>query len=530
MTLRLERIRRRASAYLNAGDYQAAAKNLESLLAENPGDDAARLDLALLRMHQGRYREAHQLTMRACERDPGNPALLRTRLEALAAFHEHAVMQGLAQRVSPSALDRAEDLAAIADALESFGDTSQATQWIQQAQLRAPADPVIQVKRAWIDHDSGRFEDAERELIRVVAGPRPVPLAHWLLSRLRRQSADAHHVERLQALLLETVADPASQACIGFALYKELNDLGRHADAWSALQTACAAKRRTLNYDAQETGHLFDRVIATFDHDRQIAASDLGGASATPIFIVGMFRSGTTLLERILGTHPQVAAGGESQRLSAQLRLATDCAGADVLDEALLERAGDIHYADLGRRYLDAHEWLLQGRSHFTEKLPSNFQLIGFVQRALPQAKILHLVRDPMDTCWSNLTNLFGGVTAAYSYDQTELADYHRQYQRLMQHWHRQFPGLICDVPYVDLISQPEDTARRVMAFCGLPWVEGCTAIEKNRQPVRTASAEQVRQPIHGNSLGRWKPYAEWLRPLQEVLLPNVSPCRDPIS
>ena len=518
MDSRIERLRRRANAYSNAGDLHAATVALESLLAECPTDDAARLDLALLRLRAGHYRDAHAHTLKACIQDPGNPDLLKTRLEALRVFSEHGRMRLLARQAEPASMASVDDLAAVAGALESFGDCEQATRWIEQAVSRSPADPLISVKQAMVDLDCGRVSDAENNLERVTAGARPIAMAHWLLSGLRRQTDKTNHVLRLRSLLEQGQLDPLSQAQVGFALHKELDDLGCPAEAWIALQAACQAKRSTLDYDQASTATLFDQLIETFSDEVTGNEASSTRGSPTPVFIVGMFRSGTTLLERILEAHPQVAAGGESRRLTAQLRCGTDSHGGDVVDAAMLSGIGRIDAVDMSNRYLAAHDWLLDGRSHFTEKLPSNFQLIGFIRRFLPHAKVLHLVREPMDTCWSNLRELFAGAAVPYSYEQLELADYHRQYQRLMQHWHRQYPGFIHDVAYADLVSEPKKTANAVMSFCGLPWVEGCTSIERNQRPVRTASAMQVRRPINSDSIGRWKPYAKWLVPLSEAL------------
>ncbi len=528
MDHRTERLRRRAATYLELGDHQAAARTLEAVLEACPDDDAARLDLSLALLHGGQYRSARQHALQACIRAPGDPALLGTRLEALRAFSAHGAMRQLARQADPAQCAPAGELARVAEALESFGDCEEATRWITAAAQRAPSDPLIRVQQALIDLDSGRLDAARRHLQALVDGPAVVPMAHWLLARLHDRDESRQHVPTLRALMQQAAHDPGSLALLGFALHKALDNLGQHAEAWDALQTACRAKRSQLRYSPADTAQLFDQLIAScpVPPPADVAPAGPAGALPVPIFIVGLFRSGTTLLERILGAHPAVAVGGESLRFSAALRAETDTCGSEVVDAPLLARADRIDAARLQQDYLAAHDWLLQGRTHFTEKLPSNFQLIGLIRQTLPHARILHLVRDPMDTCWSNLRELFGGSAVPYSYDPDELADYHHQYRRLMAHWHQAYPGRILDVAYADLVQAPEATARTVLAFCGLPWVEGCTAIERQSGPVRTASALQVRQPIHRDSLARWRPYAQWLEPLRQAL--DRAPARAP--
>lgn len=517
MNHRIDRLRQRARGYVNGGQVLAAVTTLESLLREQPEDDAARLDLSLAQLHLGRYCQAHAQTMRACNRHLEDTALARARIEALRAFAEQGRLRELlGQMVALDAIEP-HDLVGGASALLAVGEAEAASRWVEAALKQSPGDVVARVIRAMSALDRGMREPAEADLEAVLGAGHCVPMAHWLLAMLRRQTPQGNHVARLRQTLDSTTDGSEDQARLAFALHKELDDLDQPSEAWNALQCGLRAKRRHLAYDEAAEVDLFARLPQVFagPFPQPVIAS---AHSSVPIFIVGMHRSGTSLLERILEAHPRVAVGGESQRLSAQLRLAVDHHIRGPIDAIALQRLSQVDLGEFGRNYLQAHAWLLAGRSHFTEKLPDNYLLIGLIRQVLPEAKVLHLVRDPMQTCWSNLRELYAGQAMPFSYEQRCLGRHYVRYRSLMQHWQRIMPGFVCDVSYTDLVRDPERCARRVFEFCELDWIPGCTAVERLETPVRSASAMQVREPIHARSLERWRRYASWLEPLRETL------------
>ena len=273
--------------------------------------------------------------------------------------------------------------------------------------------------------------------------------------------------------------------------------------------------RARTHHDTDADGRLIEQLIRVFDTDATVDTDDLDGP--TPIFILGLPRSGTTLLERILGTHSQVASAGELTDLPKQLRWTADRHGHALLDDALLTASDSLDYSELGRRYLSQTQWRAQGRRFYVDKLPPNWMLVGHLRRALPRAKVLHLVREPMDVCFSNWRALFGDAYA-YSYDFESLARHHAQYHRLMAHWHRVHPGFVLDVPYADLVNDTETICRRVLAFCGQPFEADCLDHTRNRSSVSTLSSAQVREPIHARGIGEWRRYATPLEPLRRLL------------
>ena len=283
--------------------------------------------------------------------------------------------------------------------------------------------------------------------------------------------------------------------------------------AAQALESGMRARRAQVAFDPAAEADLFEALHAV--------APDLErghvGEGPQPIFIVGLPRSGTTLLERILGGHPQVADAGELRDFTAQLRWGTALPGTNELDAPLVRAASRIDFAELGERYLSHTRWHARGKPFYTDKLPANFLNVGFIAQALPGAKILHMSRAPMDACFSNLKELFGPAYP-HSYDQGEMADHYVRYRALMAHWHAAFPRRILDVSYEALAAEPERVAREVLAFCGLPWDDAVLAPEQRTGAVATASTAQVREPIHGRFVGQWRRYERQLQPLRERL------------
>jgi hypothetical protein len=229
-----------------------------------------------------------------------------------------------------------------------------------------------------------------------------------------------------------------------------------------------------------------------------------------PIFVVGMPRSGTTLLERILGNHSQVTSAGELGDFARQLRWTADHVTDRAIDDTILAKLQALDFTIIGKRYLQQTQWRSPDTAYFVDKLPANHLWAGIIARALPRARILHLVRDPMDVCFSNYRAFFGGGYA-YSYDLDALAQHYLDYRRLMAHWHRFAPGRILDVPYARLTRDSEAMAGEIFEFCGLDFEEGCLDLTRNRTPVATLSAMQVRNEINKTAFEEWHPYERYL-------------------
>jgi hypothetical protein len=505
-----------AERHAEAGDWGAASVGYLQVLALDPAHTDAMLQLSYAESIAGRYRAARDWALRAAAGDtPGRPEAMLEMVRRLRTFNETLALRTFAGRVLGDPRTPRAVLVEAASQLSNLNDFDIALQCAEAALRMAPDDAVARLVRGQLLAHHGRLEEAEQDFERVLQRNPRVAMGWWLLSRLRKQTPASNHVAPLQALLGTPRLPPADVATAARALHKELDDLGEHEGAWHALETMCRARRETLRYDPRSTRGLVDRLIAW--HPPAASAEAPFGEARIPVFIVGMHRSGTTLLEQLLDGSRQVRGVGELNDFAAAMRHAADHACRGAVDATIVERATGVDFAEVGRRYMEGMDWRLGEEPLFTDKQPANFLNVGFICRALPQAKILHLVRDPVETCFSNLRELYSGINE-HSYDQLELADYFLQYRRLMAHWHAMFPGRILDVSYADLTEDAEAAMRRVAAHCGIAYVPEMSDPRASTRVVSTASSVQVRDGVLRRATPKWAPYGAHLQPLLQAL------------
>jgi tetratricopeptide (TPR) repeat protein len=328
------------------------------------------------------------------------------------------------------------------------------------------------------------------------------------------------HLAAMEALAAKTEGlSTTDRMRLDFALGKAYGDLKDHARSFKHLLAGNAAKRASIGYDETAALARFDRIEAVFTPELIAAKSGGGNPSALPIFVLGMPRSGTTLVEQIIASHPAVHGAGELQLLGDVVRAVSNSDGNNVpypeltlsLDHAGLHQFGARYAAMLGEL---AAKHGAPRADRITNKMPSNYYFAGLIHLALPNAKIIHTMRDPLDTCLSCFSRLFT-AEQNYTYDLGELGRYYRRYERLMAHWRRVLPaGRILELRYEDVVADLEQQARRIIAYCGLPWDDRCLSFHETDRPVRTASATQVRQPIYTSAIGRWHAYEQHIEPL----------------
>jgi hypothetical protein len=497
----------RAERQLAARDRVGARAALEALLESEPGHVMARLRLAMLLTSAGEYRASVEQLLAVAAQGPADAELVLLVAGMLHRLGE--VEAALAMIESPAMLSGAsrEQLLQLAQLAQQMDAVAASGALLARAEAGLAAAPASAYLRATLQTFHGELDAAEASLAQCLGLAPGYAPALWSLARLRRVDAQHNHVAGLRRQL-QQARDPGAQAYLGFALFKELDELGDHGAAWDALAAGCVAKRSTLAYDAAAEEAAFTRL-----HALDLGASTVVDDGAQPIFIVGLPRTGTTLLERILGGSGQVHNAGELDEFPLQLRWLADRFSKSYLDAGVFGAAARGDMAELGRRYLAHARWRAGGKRWFTDKLPLNFLNLGFIAAALPGARILHLVRDPMDACFSNLKELFADAYP-YSYRLDELAAHYARYRRLMAHWHAVLPGRIHDVSYEALVTSPEAVARGVFGFCGLPWDAASLDLSRGGA-VSTASTVQVREGIHARRVGAWQPYAGGLEPLR---------------
>ncbi|HEX7803664.1 MAG TPA: sulfotransferase [Pseudoxanthomonas sp.] len=505
-----------AQQHVAARRWDQAAAQLRTLLRAHSDAAPVRLLLAGVILAQGGVRGAAEQLIATLPSLPADMHLICRVAQSLAKIGETTATLQCLQHPEIARSRSGPALLALAHIRQGLGQHEQALALMERARAAGLNNADFLYFHALQLQFNGRIAEAEAELESCLAKGPSFGRASLTLARIRRQTAERNHLDALHARLAAVPPGSEDHAAFEFALHKELDDNGRLDEAWQALQRANAIMHARLGYDAAAEEAVFDALIERFPQSLPAAgAAPVDGPQ--PIFIVGMPRSGTTLLERIVGNHSQVAAAGELADLPRQLRWTADRHGHRLLDLPLLEATRTLDAAALGRRYLEQTQWRAGNRRYYVDKLPPNFMLVGFIRQALPQAKILHMVRDPMEVCFSNYRALFGD-SYAYSYDLESLAHHYRQYRRTMAHWRRVAPGFVLDVAYDALVQDTDPTARRVLDFCGLAFEAQCLDTAGNRAPVATLSSAQVRAPIHQRALGEWRRYAEPLQPLRKAL------------
>jgi tetratricopeptide (TPR) repeat protein len=330
-----------------------------------------------------------------------------------------------------------------------------------------------------------------------------------------------HRDDDLRALkaLAERDDLPVNKApFIHFALAKAFEDCADYARAFHHLRKGNDLKRRQIDYDESAEGKLFQRISAVFNSDLLHRFKGEGDPSSAPIFVLGMPRSGSTLVEQILASHPQIQGAGELKDLDTAVHSVSSDEGRPVQFPECITAFDGITLRRLGQSYIAGLPALAKGKVRITDKMPGNFLKIGLIRLILPNARIIHTMRDPLDTCLSCYSKLFT-AGQRFSYDLAELGRYYCRYMELMAHWRSVVPlGRILDVSYEDVVDDLEGQSRRLIDYCGLSWDDGCLRFAENSRPVKTASAVQVRKPLFRSSLQRWRRYNADLTPLLREL------------
>jgi tetratricopeptide (TPR) repeat protein len=500
------------------GEAAASRAELERALHLNPRLPDVYLNLASLAAAAARFDEALRWLDLLASFAPENTRGLTGRAGLLLKMDRAEEALEPACRAVALAPQSAQAHAMLGQVRQALGDHEGAAASLDEAlRLAGTATPPLLVQKADLLSELGRFEEA-RALLDEALTADPAAAGPWLsLVELKKFTPGDPDLERMEQLLERTVI-AADRMILHFALGKAWLDAGDADRAFAHLHEGNRAKRATFTFDLEAALRWLREIATVFDAPRLRALGGGGDPSELPIFVIGMPRSGTSLIEQILASHPQVAGGGELlffERSLEELRADRHLSAGYPACLALLDR-DDLH--SIGQRYLAKVAPRARGRRHLVDKLPANFPYAGLIHAALPNARIVHCRRDPVDTCLSCYTKLFAGWQP-FVYDLTELGRFYRAYRELMEHWATLLPpDRYIEVDYESVVDDLEAQARRLVAFCGLEWDDACLAFHRTARQVRTASATQVRRPIYRSSVGRWKPYAEHLTPLLTAL------------
>ncbi len=347
--------------------------------------------------------------------------------------------------------------------------------------------------------------------------------AWFSIANLKTYRFADHEIEEMQRRLhSETVREP-SRVNLLFALAKACEDRDDYAGAWRYYAEGNARQRQLVSYDPVVTETINDELVEYFTPAFFRERVGCGNPDPSPIFILGMPRSGSTLVEQIIASHSRVEGTSELPYLGRLTRSLNRNRADGMRYPQVLDELEPRHFHRLGQNYLDlARMHRVEGTARFIDKMPNNFPLVGFIHAILPGAKIIDARRHPLDACTGNLRQLYArGQT--FSYDQTDIGEYYLQYQRMMDHWDQVLPGKVLHVQYEDVVTDLEAQVRRILTFLELPFEDSCVNFHDTERAVRTASSEQVRQPIYTSGIGYWRHYEKELQELQEVLAPILT-------
>jgi len=503
-----------ARSALARGDLNATHRFAATLVAENPRDAEGHFLLGIAESGVGRVHAGIQHLGRAVELDPQGE--YRAQLAKLFTLvrqdgHAAATLHDAEQALPADALSR-DTMGCV---YARLGNHAAALVHFSAAARLDPQNRNFRYNQAVTLNFLGRADEAEAALEALIGLAPGDARAHHLLAGLRKQSPERNHVERLARTHAAT-GDGRDRLLLGYALAKELEDICRPDEALDRLCAANAEHRRTLPYAFARDAATFDAIEASWPS--VAAAPAVETPLEAPIFIIGMPRTGTTLVDRILSSHPEVESAGELQAMPLAVKKAAGTRTPTVMDPETIAAAAGSDMGAIGRDFLQrASHHRRDPDLRFIDKFPGNFHYAGFIAQALPAARIVCLRRHPMDTVLSNFRNLFavGSRYYDYSYDLLDIAAYYARFDRLMALWREALPGRVIEVRYEDLVADQEGETRRLLAHCGLEWSDDCLSFHTNGAPVSTPSAAQVRRPIYRDSVARWKRHSEVLEPMR---------------
>ncbi len=537
----------------DAGRGAEAEQVMQSFLRADPARESLAKAAELHRT--GKLEQAEGIYRQILQRDPKHVEALRL-LGQLALQGER---YGQAEQLLKRAVEAAPDYVAawvdLARAQLERLDLAAARVSIERAAAMSPGSALVQLHLANVLARSGRHDDAVAAYRRAAelnpAGPAPwIGLgntlktvgrqaeaiaayrraatlrpehseAWWSLSNLKTFRFTEPEVEAMRRLrATEGLADE-SRVQFSFALAKALEDRGEHARAFELYAEGNRLRRAREHYDPVQTEVLNERIRTVFDAAFLARHAGAGDPDPAPIFVVGLPRSGSTLIEQILGSHSQVDATHELPEAGRLVqRIGRGRADGLTYPDAV-QAFGAADWLAFGRAYLDETRKYRQGAPRFVDKMPNNFPMIGLLALALPNARFINARRHPLDTCLSCFRQLFARGQP-FTYDLTELGEYYLEYEKMVAHWRAALPGRVLDVQYEDVVADQPGQARRLLDFCGLPFEEACLRFWETGRAIRTASSEQVRQPIYDSSVNAWRRYETELAPLIDILRPAL--------
>ena len=509
------------AAALLADDREASERIMRKILQADPSHPAALCGLASLSLLADKGHDAERLLRHALKQSEHFPLAWRVLGKTLAALGRLEEADVAARRLIKIEPDNPQSWITLGSVSTRLLRNEQALEAYEQAARLQPDEVQLRMSIGHIHKTLGRRNESEAAYRAALAMDPAIADAYWSLADLKNYSFSDAEIAAMQHLLANHKIDRAKTAQLNFALGKACEQRRQYGDAFAHYARGNTLRRADAPFDIEHFEKRTSRIRAFFDSAFFTSRAGSGEPDPAPIFIVGLPRSGSTLVEQILASHPQVEGTMELPNIINITHQFDDMlANRDGYPEQVGGAPVGLLRA-LGSRYLEETALLRNGRERFTDKLPNNFSHIGLIHSILPNATIIDARRHPMDCCFSTYKQHFAeGQTFSYSLE--DLGRYYRCYLSLMDHWDAVLPGKVLHLQYEDLVREPEMNIRRLLDFCRLPFDAACLSFHQTRRPVRTASAEQVRQPIYASGVGYWRNFENELQPLRQALGDSV--------
>lgn len=498
--------------------FREADENYRKALSLKPRDPAILNNLALSATQQKRFDDALALLSSSAAIDPKNHETFNFLASLWIERKDLTKARSSVERALALKPDYAEAFNVLGRITFEEGRTAEAVELYRKALALKPdlADAFNNLGNSL--KELGKFDEAREAYLAALAIDPRSTAVFVNLADARKFQPDDPYIAQMEALILDPDCSDEERTQLHFALGKAYGDLKEHTQSIQHLIAGGALKRKEVPYDEPTMMALFERIKTVFTRDLVRRNGGLGDPSSLPVLIVGMPRSGTTLVEQILSSHPKVFGAGELPDLAAVIGTVHAYGGQPIPYPEFVPTMGPQQLRQFGASYVARLRQRSATAERITDKLPANFLYAGLAHLAMPNARFIHVKRNPVDTCVSCFSKLFTGEQA-HTYDLAELGRYYRAYDALMAHWRRVLPpGVMLEVQYEEVVADIETQARRIVAHVGLDWDEACLAFYENDRPIRTASATQVRQPIYNTSVGRWRAYGDLLEPLLAAL------------
>ncbi len=522
----------RAAQLENEGKHNQSEKIYRDILKRDPNHVEAMRLLAVIAKAHKEYRDAEILLSRAVLRAPDYARAWLELCTVQLELEKHTEAIESAAEVVKLTPNMAEPHIALANAQARANFTEQAIESYRAALNIAPKHPGAFSGLGHQLKTIGKQQEAiEAHRANIAANPSNTE-PYWNLANMKTFRFETEEITAMEALLKENTLDEQGVSHLCNALGLDCEGRKDYPRAFQYFERCNLARRQTENYDPVRNEVVTEKIKTIFSEEFVHQHQDHGERDSSPIFIVGLPRSGSTLIEQILASHSTVEGTHELNDLDSIVHNITRTQASNDVFPDTLNNLGKGAWAKIGEQYLSSTQKYRSGMPVFIDKNPNNFIYAGLLHLALPNAKIINARRHPLDSCFGSYKQLFASGQP-FTYDLTEIGEYYLQYQSLMDHWHQVIPGKVLDVDYENVVNDLETQVRRILAFCQLPFEETCLRFHETDRAVKTASSEQVRKPIYSSSVNLWKHYESDLEELIEVLEPlleNLPPENRPVS